>query len=80
MAIIGGAADTGQLPHPHYIVGRHEDGVFAVADSLWNGRPVIISGGSGWTVRVWISTWRATPLCRSSSSTGRNRLFTLLAD
>ena len=43
----------GQRPHPHYIVGRHDGGVYAVAVGEWQGRPVVVSGGYDRTVRVW---------------------------
>ena len=43
----------GQRPHPHYIAGRHDSTVTAVAVGERDGRPVIVSGGSDRTVRVW---------------------------
>ena len=43
----------GQRPHPHYIAGRHDGGVSAVAVGERHGRPVIVSGGGDGTVRVW---------------------------
>ena len=42
----------GERPHPHYIAGRHEGPVRAVAVSVRKGRPVIISGSDDGTVRV----------------------------
>ena len=43
----------GRQPHPHYIAGRHEDGVEAVAVGQRQGRAVIVSGSDDETVRVW---------------------------
>ena len=43
----------GQRLHPHYIAGRHDGGVDAVAVGVRRGRPVIVSGGDDETVRVW---------------------------
>ena len=43
----------GQRPDPHYIAGRHDSGVLAVAVGDRHGRPVIVSGGHDGTVRVW---------------------------
>ena len=43
----------GQRPHPHYIAGRHDGAVYAVAVGERHGRPVIVSGGGDGTVRVW---------------------------
>ena len=44
----------GQQPQTHYIVGRHDGGVTAVAvGALPDGTPVIVSGGDDGTVRVW---------------------------
>ena len=43
----------GQRPHPHYIAGRHDSPVSAVAVGERHGRPVIVSGGDDGTVRVW---------------------------
>ncbi len=43
----------GQQPHPHYIAGRHDIWVNAVAVGELNGCPVIVSGGEDRTVRVW---------------------------
>ena len=43
----------GQRPHPHYIAGRHDGQVNAVAVGERQGRPVIVSGGGDRTVRVW---------------------------
>ena len=43
----------GQRPHPHYIAGRHDSGVHAVAVGWRQGRPVIVSGSWDGTVRVW---------------------------
>ena len=43
----------GQRPHPHYIAGRHDGPVDAVAVGERHGRPVIVSGGGDGTVRVW---------------------------
>ena len=43
----------GQRPHPHYIAGRHDGMVNAVAVGERQGRPVIVSGGDDGTVRVW---------------------------
>ena len=43
----------GPRPHPHYIAGRHDGPVYAVAVGQRQGRPVIISGGGDRTVRVW---------------------------
>ena len=43
----------GQKSCPHYIVGRHDDGVTAVAvGAVRHGRPVIVSGSWDGTVRV----------------------------
>ena len=42
----------GQRPHPHYIAGRDDNYVNAVAVGELHGRPVIISGGHDGTVRV----------------------------
>jgi hypothetical protein len=43
----------GRQSHPHYIAGRHDHEVFAVAVGERYGRPVIISGSDDQTVRVW---------------------------
>ena len=43
----------GQRPHPHYIAGRHDSEVTAVAVGERDGRPVIVSAGGDGTVRVW---------------------------
>ena len=43
----------GQPPHPHYIAGRHDSAVGAVAVGQRQGQPVIVSGGVDGTVRVW---------------------------
>jgi WD40 repeat protein len=43
----------GWPPHPHYIAGRHDGGVKAVAVAERHGRPVIVSGGADQAVRVW---------------------------
>jgi WD40 repeat protein len=40
-------------PRPHYIAGRHNGGVQAVAIGVRRGRPVVVSGGLDRTVRVW---------------------------
>jgi WD40 repeat protein len=37
----------------HFTAGRHDGGVYAVAVSELDGRPVIVSGGRDGTVRVW---------------------------
>ena len=42
----------GQRPHPHYIAGRHDGWVNAVAVGVRDGRPVIVSGGDDRTVQV----------------------------
>ena len=39
--------------YPHYIVGRHEAAVHAVAVGKRKGRPVVISASEDRTVRVW---------------------------
>ena len=44
---------SGPRPGPHYIVGRHDGRVEAVAVGERHGRPVIISGSPDKTVRVW---------------------------
>jgi WD40 repeat protein len=43
----------GQRPHSHYIAGRHDGKVTAVAAGVRQGRPVIVSGDENGTVRVW---------------------------
>ena len=43
----------GQRPHPHYIAGRHDDGVTSVAVGVRQGRPVIVSGSLDGTEQVW---------------------------
>ena len=43
----------GQQPHPHYVAGRHEGGVDALAVAERQDRPVIISGGLNGSVQVW---------------------------
>jgi WD40 repeat protein len=43
----------GRQPHPHYIAGRHDEAVGAVAVGERRGRPVIVSGSDDETVRVW---------------------------
>jgi len=43
----------GPRPHPHYIAGRHDDRVLALAVGERQGRLVIVSGGYDGTVRVW---------------------------
>ena len=43
----------GETLHPHYIAGRHNGPVRAVAVRVRLGRLVIISGGTDRTVRVW---------------------------
>ena len=43
----------GQRPQPHYIAGRHDGWVSAVAVGVRHGRPVIVSGSHDRTVRVW---------------------------
>ena len=43
----------GPRPHPHYVAGRHDGPVYAVAVGQRQGRPVIVSGGVDRVVRVW---------------------------
>ncbi len=43
----------GQRPYPHYIAGRYDSWVNAVAVGARQGRPVIIAGGGNSTVQVW---------------------------
>ena len=43
----------GQRSDPHYIAGRHDGPVDAVAVGERQGRPVAVSGGGDGTVRVW---------------------------
>ncbi len=38
---------------PHRIIGRHMEGVNAIAFSEIGGRPVVVSGGADGTVRIW---------------------------
>ncbi len=43
----------GPRPYPHYVAGRHDGPVRAVAVGQRQGRPVIVSGGVDRVVRVW---------------------------
>ena len=42
----------GKRPHPHYIAGRHDSPVYAVAVGELRGRAVIVSSAE-WSLRVW---------------------------
>ena len=59
----------GQKPCPHYIVGRHDDGVTAVAVAVRHGRPVIVSGSWDGTVRVGAWTRASLASARSPATT-----------